>query len=408
MFNKRTLLFTTILILLLSCNSIFAESRKVNADTSKIAMVAAAHPVAAKIGTEILKKGGNAVDAAVAMAFAIGVVEPYASGLGGGGGMLIYLKENDEFYYLDYYVQSPQKYDSTYSRKEGVNDARAICIPGTPSGLITAVEKFGSLSLKEVLEPAIRIAKKGVPVNQVFYNAVVEKLDVIMTFQETQSIFFSEDGLPVEKGSFIKNPGLYNILNQLKDHGEEYFYKGQFAKNAAAAIQKYGGSITSNDFSNYHTLVKNPLKIDYKGFQNIPIMSYAVKYSSGYYGPFRDAADSAPAFGDRRSHQMDIANGLEALREAESDIEEGADIIMVKPAGAYLDIIKDVKETFQMPTAAYQVSGEYSMIKAAGKLDWIDEERVMIESLIAIKRAGADMILTYFAKDVAKYLDRKH
>lgn len=147
--------------------------------------------------------------------------------------------------------------------------------------------------------------------------------------------------------------------------------------------------------------------LDYKGFQNIPIMSYAVKYSSGYYGPFRDAADSAPAFGDRRSHQMDIANGLEAIREAESDIEEGADIIMVKPAGAYLDIIKEVKETFQMPTAAYQVSGEYSMIKAAGKMDWIDEERVMIESLIAIKRAGADMILTYFAKDVAKYLDKQ-
>ena len=146
--------------------------------------------------------------------------------------------------------------------------------------------------------------------------------------------------------------------------------------------------------------------LDYKGFKNIPIMSYAVKYSSGYYGPFRDAADSAPSFGDRRSHQMDIANAKEAIREAESDIEEGADIIMVKPAGAYLDIIKEVKDKFQMPTAAYQVSGEYSMIKAAGKLGWIDEERVMIESLIGIKRAGADMILTYFAKDVAKYLDK--
>ncbi len=145
--------------------------------------------------------------------------------------------------------------------------------------------------------------------------------------------------------------------------------------------------------------------LDYKGFQKIPIMSYAVKYASGYYGPFRDAADSAPAFGDRRSHQMDIANGLEAIREAESDIEEGADIIMVKPAGPYLDVIKEVKNNFQMPTAAYQVSGEYSMIKAAGKLGWIDEERVMLESLISIKRAGADIILTYFAKDVAKYLD---
>jgi len=148
--------------------------------------------------------------------------------------------------------------------------------------------------------------------------------------------------------------------------------------------------------------------LDEKGFIEIPIMSYAVKYSSGYYGPFRDAAESAPSFGDRRSHQMDIANSYEALREAESDIEEGADIIMVKPAGAYLDIIWRVKERFEMPTAAYQVSGEYAMIKAAGRNNWIDEERVMIESLMAIKRAGADMILTYFAKDVVKYLDKNN
>ncbi|KUG26424.1 porphobilinogen synthase [hydrocarbon metagenome] len=144
--------------------------------------------------------------------------------------------------------------------------------------------------------------------------------------------------------------------------------------------------------------------LDYKGFSQIPIMSYAVKYASGYYGPFRDAAESTPAFGDRRSHQMDIANSDEAIREAESDIDEGADIIMVKPAGAYLDIIYRVKHELSMPTAAYQVSGEYSMIKAAGKLDWIDEQRVMMESLTAIKRAGADMILTYFAKDAAKLL----
>jgi porphobilinogen synthase len=147
--------------------------------------------------------------------------------------------------------------------------------------------------------------------------------------------------------------------------------------------------------------------LDENGFEKIPVMSYAVKYASGYYGPFRDAAESTPAFGDRKSHQMDIANSQEALREAVSDIEEGADIIMIKPAGAYLDIIYQVKDKFKMPTAAYQVSGEYSMIKAAGKLDYIDEERVMIESLTAIKRAGADMILTYFAKDAAKYLDKK-
>ena len=145
--------------------------------------------------------------------------------------------------------------------------------------------------------------------------------------------------------------------------------------------------------------------LDDNGYQDIPIMSYSAKYASAYYGPFRDAAEGAPKFGDRKSHQMDIANSDEAVREVEEDIYEGADIVMVKPAGPYLDIIYRVKQEFGMPTAAYQVSGEYSMIKAAGQLGWVDEERVMIESLTAIKRAGADMILTYFAKDVAKYLD---
>jgi len=146
--------------------------------------------------------------------------------------------------------------------------------------------------------------------------------------------------------------------------------------------------------------------LDYKGFTKIPIMSYAAKYSSGFYGPFRDAAESAPAFGDRKSHQMDIGNINEALREVAEDIEEGADIVMVKPAGPYLDVIRKVKDTFGMPTAAYQVSGEYAMIKAAGKNGWIDEERVMVESAFAIKRAGADMFLTYFAKDLAAWIDK--
>jgi porphobilinogen synthase len=146
--------------------------------------------------------------------------------------------------------------------------------------------------------------------------------------------------------------------------------------------------------------------LDENGFEKIPIMSYAAKYASGYYGPFRDAAESTPAFGDRRSHQMDISNALEAIREVETDIEEGADIVMVKPAGPYLDIIRRVKDKFGMPTAAYQVSGEYAMVKAAGQNGWIDEERVMIESLTAIKRAGADMFLTYFAKDAAKWIDK--
>ena len=144
--------------------------------------------------------------------------------------------------------------------------------------------------------------------------------------------------------------------------------------------------------------------LDDAGFEQLPIMSYAVKYASGFYGPFREAAQSAPQFGDRRGYQMDPANAREAMKEAELDYEEGADILMVKPAMPYLDIIRMVRDRFDVPVAAYQVSGEYAMIKAAGRLGWIDEERVALESLIAIKRAGADIILTYFAREIANRL----
>jgi porphobilinogen synthase len=147
--------------------------------------------------------------------------------------------------------------------------------------------------------------------------------------------------------------------------------------------------------------------LDEEGFHDLPIMSYAVKYASSFYGPFREAAECAPQFGDRRTYQMDPPNSREAIREAVLDIEEGADILMVKPALAYLDIIYQVKQQFNLPVAAYNVSGEYSMIKAAAKLGWIDGERAMMESLISIKRAGADMILTYFAKEAAALLCKK-
>ena len=144
--------------------------------------------------------------------------------------------------------------------------------------------------------------------------------------------------------------------------------------------------------------------LDMAGFTQTPIMSYAAKYASAFYGPFREAAESTPAFGDRRSYQMDPANGREALREVRLDVEEGADILMVKPAGAYLDIIAAVKRDTQMPLAAYQVSGEYSMIKAAAERGWIDGDRAMMESLVAIARAGADMTITYFALEAAAAL----
>jgi porphobilinogen synthase len=146
--------------------------------------------------------------------------------------------------------------------------------------------------------------------------------------------------------------------------------------------------------------------LDNNGYKDIPVMSYAVKYASGYYGPFREAAESTPQFGDRRSYQMDPANRLEAIREARMDVEEGADILMVKPGLPYLDIVREVRNEFNLPVAVYNVSGEYSMVKAAAKMGWIDEDRVVMETMLSFKRAGADLILTYHAKDVARLLKK--
>jgi len=145
--------------------------------------------------------------------------------------------------------------------------------------------------------------------------------------------------------------------------------------------------------------------LDTSGFEHIPIMAYAVKYASGFYGPFREAADSAPAFGDRRAYQMDPPNAREAMREAQLDYEEGADILMVKPATVYLDVLRMVRDRYDVPVAAYHVSGEYALIKAAAQRGWIDEQRVMLETLTSIKRAGADIILTYYARDAIKALE---
>lgn len=146
--------------------------------------------------------------------------------------------------------------------------------------------------------------------------------------------------------------------------------------------------------------------LDEAGYSQIPVMSYAVKYASSFYGPFRDAAHSSPQFGDRRAYQMDPSNRLEAIREAESDVEEGADFLIVKPALAYLDIMREVKDRFNLPLVAYNVSGEYSMIKAAAQNGWVNEEEMVLEKLTSMKRAGADLIITYFAKDAARYLNQ--
>ena len=148
--------------------------------------------------------------------------------------------------------------------------------------------------------------------------------------------------------------------------------------------------------------------LDEAGFKNVAIMSYAVKYASGYYGPFRDAADSAPQFGDRRGYQMDPANSREAMKEVELDLAEGADYIMIKPAMCYLDIVRQVRDKINRPVAVYNVSGEYAMVKAAAQNGWIDEKRIVLETLMSMKRAGADVIITYHAIDVAKWLKEEN
>ncbi|GIO27694.1 porphobilinogen synthase [Ornithinibacillus bavariensis] len=172
----------------------------------------------------------------------------------------------------------------------------------------------------------------------------------------------------------------------------------------AVSQAKAGADIIapSNMMDGFVKVIRQAL--DEAGFTNIPIMSYAVKYASAFYGPFRDAADSTPQFGDRRSYQMDPANRLEALREAESDVEEGADFLIVKPTLSYLDIVRDVRNNFNLPVVGYNVSGEYSMVKAAAQNGWINEKELVLEMLTSMKRAGADLIITYFAKDAAAWL----
>ncbi|HXG67768.1 MAG TPA: porphobilinogen synthase [Blastocatellia bacterium] len=204
-----------------------------------------------------------------------------------------------------------------------------------------------------------------------------------------------------------------NCLCEYTDHGHCGVIEGgevlndptlELLARAAVSQAEAGADIIapSNMMDGFVAAIRAAL--DAAGFEHIPIMSYAVKYASAFYGPFREAAQSAPQFGDRRGYQMDPANAREALREAALDLEQGADILMVKPALPYLDIIRAVRERFDAPIAAYQVSGEYAMIKAAARLGWIDEQRVVTESLTAIKRAGADIILTYFACEMARQL----
>ncbi len=267
------------------------------------------------------------------------------------------------------------------------------------------------MSVDIVVNECIELEKIGIPAVILF--GIPEHKD------EVGSQAYAEDGIVQQAIRTIKEntKNLYVITDvcmcEYTNHGHCGIIKNGDVDNdetlkylgmEAVSHAKAGADMVAPSDMMDGRVAEIRESLDNNGFTDIPIMSYSVKYSSAFYGPFRDAAESTPQFGDRRSYQMDSANRIEAFREAELDIAEGADIIMVKPALPYLDIIRDLKNTYQMPLAAYNVSGEYSMLKAAINNGWLDEKSVVLEALTSIKRAGADLILTYFAKDVAKWL----
>lgn len=281
------------------------------------------------------------------------------------------------------------------------------------------VYRFSLDTLKEEVQ---EIAELGIPAVLLF--GIPETKDAV------GSSAFAEDGIVQEATKLIKSwyPDLLVVadtcLCEFTDHGhcgmvhthERDGHVHAHVLNdesldllvrTAVSQAKAGADIIapSNMMDGFVGAIRQGL--DQAGYENIPIMSYSVKYASGFYGPFREAADSAPQYGDRKGYQMDPANAREALREAESDVLEGADMLMVKPSLSYLDVMRTIKDQFDLPLVAYNVSGEYAMVKAAAMNGWIDEKTVAMEILLSMKRAGADMIITYYGKDAARWLSEK-
>ena len=288
-------------------------------------------------------------------------------------------------------------------------------VPGTNvKREVSSMPGVYQMSVDHIVRECAEVYSMGLPA--VIFFGIPEQKD------EVGSGAYDGQGIVQRTLRAVKKevPGLFLItdvcLCEYTSHGHCGIVRGDeivnddstalLAKEALTHAQAGADMVAPSDmFDGRVGAIRTTL--DANGFLTVPIMSYAAKYASGFYGPFREAAESTPKFGDRRSHQMDPANSDEALREVAQDIAEGADIVMVKPALPYLDIIHRVKEQFGMPTAAYNVSGEYSMVKAATAMGWVDGERVMMEMLTGIKRAGADLILTYFAKEAAKVLKRE-
>jgi len=285
-------------------------------------------------------------------------------------------------------------------------------VPGTRvTNPISSMPGISQLSVDRAVEECKAIRDLGIP--GVILFGIPDHKDAL------GSDAYKEDGIIQRALGALKEqvPGLLLITDvcfcEYTDHGHCGIIKGQDVDNDATleilvkeslSHARAGADMVAPSDMMDGRIGAIRQALDGEGFPHVPIMAYSAKFASGFYGPFREAAESTPQFGDRRSYQMDPPNAEEALREVELDIAEGADIVMVKPALPYLDIIRRVKEKFGYPLAAYNVSGEYAMIKAAALNGWLDEERVMMEALTGIKRAGADIILTYFAKEAAKIL----
>ena len=287
-------------------------------------------------------------------------------------------------------------------------------VPGTRvENPIGAMPGIAQLSIDRAVEECKQIRDLGIP--GVILFGIPDEKDAV------GSDAYSDNGIIQRALRALREevPGLTLItdvcLCEYTDHGHCGLIKGNdvdndatlelLVKESLSHVRAGADMVAPSDMMDGRVgAIRQAL--DQQGFPHIPIMAYAAKFASGFYGPFREAAESTPQFGDRRSYQMDPANGDEAIREVALDIEEGADIVMVKPALPYLDIIRRVKEKFGHPLAAYNVSGEYAMLKAAALNGWLDEERVMLEALTSIKRAGVDLILTYFAKDAARILEK--
>ncbi len=261
-----------------------------------------------------------------------------------------------------------------------VKDAKETYSLGIPAVILFGIPEHKNELASEAY------AKKGII--QQAIKAIKDKVPELIVITDVCLCEYTSHGHcgVVKNGKILNDPTLELLSKEAVSHAKA-------GADIVAPSDMMDGRVSA---------IRNAL--DKEGFADTPIMSYAAKYASSFYGPFRDAAESTPKFGDRRTYQMDPANAREAIREAALDIEEGADIVMVKPALSYLDIIYRVKNEFNLPVAAYNVSGEFSIIKAGAKLGWIDEKSMMIEVLTSIKRAGADLILTYFAKEAAKSL----